>query len=78
MTKATIKHQIHEAIDIVQSVDVLKAIHLLLSVEIKHTKDRLSPFTLDEFYERNAQSQKEIKQGKLISHKIVKSKHASK
>jgi len=36
------------------------------------TKQKLTPFSLKVFYARNAQSQKEIKSGKLISHKDVK------
>lgn len=34
----------------------------------------MSTFTLEEFFARNNQSQKEIKQGKLIAHKAVKAK----
>lgn len=78
MTNTTIKNQIHKAVDIIDSTEVLKAIHMLLHAEIKHTQDALQPFTLEEFYERNAQSQKEIKQGKLVSHKKIKSKYGSK
>lgn len=78
MTTATIKKQIHKAIEIVDSESILKAIHLILNAELKHTKKVIKPFTMDEFYIRNKQSQKEIKQGKLIEHKSVKTKYVSK
>jgi hypothetical protein len=48
---------------------------LILDSEIKHTKETIRPFTLEEFYARNTQSQKEIKQDKLIEHKTVKLKY---
>ncbi len=78
MTTTAIKKQIHSAIDIIESEQLLKAIYMILNQEIKNKKDILKQFTLDEFYERNNQSQKEILQGKLIDHKTVKSKFASK
>lgn len=74
MTTATIKKQIHSAIDSIESEQLLKAIYTILNNELKHTKDIIKPFTLEEFFERNKQSQKEIKQGKLIEHKVVKNK----
>ncbi len=76
MTTSSIKKQIHEAIDIVDSTSILKAIQIILNAELKHKKDIIHPFTLEEFYGRNNQSQKEIKQGKLIEHKHVKMKYA--
>lgn len=78
MTTTAIKKQIHSAIDIIESEQLLKAIYMILNQEIKNKTDIIKPFTLDEFYERNAQSQKEILQGKLIDHKSVNSKFASK
>ena len=78
MTKTAIKKQIHKAIDIVESEQLLKAIYMILNTEIKHKKEALKPFTEEEFYARNAQSQKEIKQGKLIEHKTIKAKYSSK
>lgn len=78
MTKTAIKKQIHTAIDVVESEQLLKAIYMILNSEIKHTKEALKPFTEEEFYARNAQSQKEIKQGKLIEHKTIKAKYSSK
>lgn len=77
MTKAAIKKEIHKAIDIVQSEPILKAIHLILDQEIRQKKESIKALTLDEFYHRNNQSQKEIKQGKLIEHKTVKAKYNS-
>jgi hypothetical protein len=78
MTTTAIKKQIHSAIDIIESEQLLKAIYMILNQEIKNKTDILKPFTLDEFYERNTQSQKEIMQGKLIEHKSVKTKFDSK
>ncbi len=42
------------------------------------TKQELTPFSLKVFYARNAQSQKEIKGGKLISNKDVKKRFLQK
>ena len=78
MTTTAIKKQIHKAIDIVQSEPILKAIHLILNQELRQKKEAIKTFTLDEFYARNNQSQKEIKHGKLIEHKAVKAKYSSK
>lgn len=76
MTTSAIKKEIHKAIDILDSQPILKAIHMILDEELKHKKDAIKPFTLEEFYDRNAQAQKEIKQGQLIDHKTVKSKYS--
>lgn len=78
MNTTNIKKQIHSAIDIVESEQILNAVYLILNQEIKHCAEVLKPFSLEEFYKRNAQSQKEIKQGKLIDHKMVKAKFTSK
>ena len=78
MTTITIKKQIHKAVDIIESEQILKAIHIILNQELKHKNDLIKPFSLEEFYARNNQSQKEIKQGKLIEHKTVKAKFAIK
>ncbi|MBA3662883.1 MAG: hypothetical protein H0W61_01555 [Bacteroidetes bacterium] len=75
MTTSAIKKQIHKAIDIVQSEAILKAIHLILDQELRQKKEAMKAFTLNEFFARNSQSQKEIKQGKLIEHKTVKAKY---
>ncbi len=78
MTKTAIKKELHKAIDIVESEQLLKAIYMILNEELKNTKQAIKPFTLDEFYARNTQSQKEIKQGKLIEHKSVRIKYGTK
>jgi hypothetical protein len=78
MTTSAIKKQIHKAIDMVQSEPILKAIHLILDQELRQKKEAVKAFTIEEFYARNNQSQKEIKQGKLIEHKSVKGKYNSK
>jgi hypothetical protein len=76
MTTSSIKKQIHKAVDIVDSASILKAIQIILNAELKHKKDIIRPFTMEEFYDRNNQSQKEIKQGKLTEHKHIKLKYA--
>lgn len=75
MTTTAIKKQIHKAIDLVQSEPILKAIHLILDQELKQKKEALHVFTIDEFYARNNLSQKDIKQGRLTEHKVVKAKY---
>jgi hypothetical protein len=75
MTTTAIRKEIHKAIDIIESEQMLKAIHMLVQEEIKHAKEALKPFSVEEFYMRNAQSQKEIKQGKLIDHARAKKKY---
>ncbi|HWY33693.1 MAG TPA: hypothetical protein VNX68_03555 [Nitrosopumilaceae archaeon] len=78
MTTIAIKKQIHKAVDIVESEQILKAIYMILNAELKHKKEVIKPFTLDEFFARNEQSQKEIKQNKLIEHKVVRAKYSGK
>ncbi len=78
MTTTSIKKQIHNAVDIVERTSTLKLIQFILKEELKQAKDIIHPFTLEEFYDRNSHSQKEIKQGKLIEHKAVKMKYAKK
>ena len=76
MTITAIKKQIHQALETVESPEILKAVQLILNQEIKHRQEIINPFTLEEFYSRNNQSQKEIKQGKLIDHKTVKASYS--
>lgn len=75
MTTTAIKKQIHKAIDLVQSEPILKAIHLILDQELKQKNEALHAFTIDELYARNNLSQKDIKQGRLTEHKVVKAKY---
>ena len=78
MTAIDIRKEIHKAIDNIESEQLLKAVYMILNEELKRKKESVKPFTLEEFYARNNQSQKEIKQGKLIAHKVVKKKFAIK
>ena len=78
MTALAIRKEIHKAIDNIESEQLLKAVYIILNEELKHKKENINPFTLEEFYARNNQSQKEIKQGKLIDHKAIKKKFATK
>ena len=77
MTKVAIKKEIHRAVDMVESESLLKAIRLILHQEISRHEDALKPFSLKEFYNRHAQSQKEIKEGKLLSHNALKRRLAN-
>jgi len=45
---------------------------LISSFKEKHIASDLTPMSLEEFYSRNLQSEKEISDGKLISHEGVK------
>lgn len=74
MTTTAMKKEIHQAIDAIESPEILKAVQLILNQEIKHKQEIISTFTLEEFFSRNTQSQKEIKQGKVIAHNAVKAK----
>lgn len=74
MTTTAMKKEINQAIDAIESPEILKAVQLILNQEIKHKQEIISTFTLEEFFARNTQSQKEIKQGKVIAHKAVKAK----
>ena len=78
MTALAIRKEIHKAIDNIESEQLLKAVYMILNEELKHKKESVKPFTLEEFNARNNQSQKDIKQGKLVSHKVVKKKFAIK
>lgn len=78
MTKTAIKKELHKAIDIVDSEQILKAIYMILNEALRNKKEAIKPFALEEFYARNAQSQKEIKKGKLVEHKNVKAKYGIK
>ena len=78
MTTTAIKKQLHKAIDIVDSEQILKAIYIILNEELKNKKEGIRPFTSEEFYARNSQSQKEIKHGRLVAHKSVKIKYKAK
>jgi hypothetical protein len=78
MTKAAIKKQIHAAVDIIDSEQLLHAVYVILNSELERKKEAMSPFTLEEFYSRNKQSKKEFKQGKLVAHRDVKAKYTLK
>lgn len=61
-----------------QDDKILRKVEKLLdSFKTKRLVSDLSPMSLEEFYARNNQSQKEITEGKLISQKDVK-KHFEK
>lgn len=70
MTTATLKKQIHESVDNIHDTDLLEAVYTILHKA--GTGKSLKPMSLREFYARNAQSQKEIKQGKLLTEEDVK------
>ncbi len=72
MTTTSLKKQIHESVDSIHDTDLLEAVYTILNKA--GTKKSLKPMSLDEFYARNAQSQKEIKEGKLFTQEEVKKK----
>lgn len=73
MTTTLLRKRLHEVIDHVESEDILKAIYTILQDRIK-LENTVQPFTIDEFYERNEQSQLDIKNKNYLDHEAVKSK----
>ena len=78
MTTKILKKQIHEALETVESQELLQAVYVILNNDRKRKEEVLKPFSLEEFYDRQARSQKDIKNGKLIEHKSIKKKYSSK
>lgn len=78
MNLQTRKLHLIEDLLLLQNDKVLREVEKLLnSFKGKHLVSDLTPMSLEEFYSRNNQSQKEIAEGKLISQKDVK-KHFEK
>ena len=77
MTTKTLKKQLHEAIETAESKELLQAVYVILNNDRKYKQALLKPFTLEEFYDRQTLSQKDIKNGNLISHKAVKKKYST-
>jgi len=71
MTATSLKKQIHESVDSINDTDLLAAVYTILN-KAGREKGDLKPMSLEEFYARNAQSQKEIKEGKLLTQEEVK------
>ncbi len=78
MTTAALKKQLLETIEKIDDNALLSAFYDILNKTVSNSKPEITPFSLEAFYARNAQSQKEIKSGKLISHKDVKKRFAFK
>ncbi len=78
MTTTALKKQLLETIEKIDDNALLSAVYDILNKAISNSNQELTPFSLEAFYARNAQSQKEIKSGKLISHKEVKKRFAFK
>ncbi len=78
MTATTLKRELHKAIDEVNDNVILEAVYAILNKSIEISHRTIQPFSLDEFYARNAQSQKEIKKGKLIGQSEIKKRFSSK
>ena len=77
MTTATLKKHIHKTIDTFDDAVLLEAVYTILKKNIAHAK-KLPPITEADFYNRNQKSQKDILEGKLVSHSIVKKRYTSK
>lgn len=58
----------------VNDEELLNKVELLFR---KATSSKDAPMSLDEFYARNSRSQKEIKEGKLISHADIKKRFSA-
>ena len=61
-----------------QDESIIKKIEGILTSSKKTTDLILKPFTEEEFYARNERSQKDIREGKLVSHKEVKARFSVK
>ena len=73
MNLQTRKLHLIEDLLLLQNEKALMQIEKLLnSFKGKHIASNLTPMSLEEFYSRNNQSQKEIAEGKLISQKDVR------
>lgn len=77
MTATALKKELHKAIDEVTDHVILEAVYAILNKSIAAGSRKIQPFSLEEFYARNAQSQKEIKKGKLINNSEIKRRYSS-
>ncbi len=73
MTTTALRKQLYKIIEKVDDNELLLAVQAILNKSIEK-QEEFVPLSLEAFYARNAQSQKEIKAGTLISHKEVKKK----
>ena len=77
MTTSTLKKHIHKTIDTLDDAVLLDAVYTILKKNVANKK-MLQPISEADFYVRNQKSQKDIIEGKLLSHSTVKKRYASK
>jgi hypothetical protein len=78
MTTTKMKKEILKSIEFIQNEDLIKAIYLLLNSEVNHINNTLSPMSIDEFYNRQTKSLKDIKSGRLSDSSKIKAKYSAK
>lgn len=70
MTTLTLKKELHKTIDSITDKAILEAVYTLLQKSVEGSS--LKPMSESDFLKRNTRSQKDIKDGKVVSHTDVK------
>jgi hypothetical protein len=70
MTTLTLKKELHKTIDSITDKAILEAVYTLLQKSVEGSS--LRPMSESDFLKRNTRSQKDIKEGKVVSHTDVK------
>jgi hypothetical protein len=71
MTNAALKKKLYKTIDDINDNEILEAVYTILKSK-SSTKKAFVPMTEAEFLKRNAASQKDIKNGNLVTHASLK------
>ncbi|MEI6506881.1 MAG: hypothetical protein WCO54_00255 [Bacteroidota bacterium] len=75
MTTSTLKKELYKKIDSIDDNSLLEAVYTILKMSTS-SKKSFEPMSEEDFFSRNAISQKNIKEGKLISHTAIKNRFA--
>ncbi len=71
MTNAALKKELYKTIDAINDNAILEAVYTILKSK-SSTKKAIVPMTEAEFLKRNSASQKDIKNGNLVTHTSLK------
>ncbi len=71
MNVTALKNQIYKAVEKTDDTSLLNEVYAILRKSGKKNTP-VQPMTVEELLERDAQSEKEMKEGKLISHDEIK------
>lgn len=71
MTNAALKKELYKTIDAINDNAILEAVYTILKSK-SIAKKAIVPMTETEFLKRNAKSQKDIKNGNLVTHNSLK------